>query len=250
MSGKQQQSLPSPPLLGVLDPAKTLALQQSPPLPTHLDLSSVLPRQRLSTPIVAFTLQDVLTPEECQRLIQRSEQVGYDIALVNMGNEKPGVHVPGYRDGQRCIIDDHAIVAELWERVKHHIPAVFKKRPVVGINERLRFLKYAPGDQFKPHMDGEYHRTDGSGQVTKVTIQFYLNDECEGGATTFLEQRMDWRYVEAAQGTRVEVKPKIGQVLVFQHDLVHEGSKVLQGQKYVIRSDILYGPPASVGRAN
>jgi predicted 2-oxoglutarate/Fe(II)-dependent dioxygenase YbiX len=195
---------------------------------------------------VAFTLQDVLTPEECQRLIERSEQVGYDIALVNMGNEGPGVHVPGYRDGQRCIIDDHQIVAELWERVKHHVPAEFKRRPVVGINERLRFLKYGPGDQFQPHMDGEYHRTDGSGQVTKITIQLYLNDQCEGGATTFLEERMAWSASQT--GEKVAVNPKVGQVLVFQHDLVHEGSKVTQGQKYVIRSDILYGPPAPITR--
>ncbi|KAF9935889.1 dipeptidylpeptidase [Modicella reniformis] len=243
-SRSQQQHPPqqTSPLNAVLDPRKTAALIQSPPEATHLDLSKLLPRQRLPFPVVAFTLQDVLTPEECARLIERSEQVGYDVATVNVGSDKPEVLMPGYRDGKRCIIDDHQIVTELWERVKHHIPAVYQKRPVVGINERLRFLKYGPGGQFQPHMDGEYHRRDGSGQVTKITIQFYLNDGCEGGATTFLEQRMNWGSETSQE--RLPVLPKVGQVLIFQHDLTHEGSMVTQGEKYIIRSDILYGPPA------
>ncbi|ORZ13342.1 hypothetical protein BCR41DRAFT_296102, partial [Lobosporangium transversale] len=187
-------------------------------------------------------LQNILTPQECQSLIARSEAVGYDIALVNTGSEGSGVHIPGYRDGQRCIIDDHAVAAELWRRIQQHVPTIYQKRPVIGMNERLRFLKYRPGDQFQPHMDGEYRRTDGSGHVTKVTVQFYLNEGCEGGATTFLEERMAWAKTDEEMTLRncVAVSPKVGQALVFQHDLVHEGSKVTQGEKYVIRSDVLY----------
>lgn len=245
MSKQQQQQQPSSPLQGVLSTHKTAALVRNVPKAEHLDLSKLLPQQRLKIPIVAFTLQDILSPEECQGLIDRSEQVGYDIALVNTGVNSPGVHVPGYRDGHRCIIDDHQVVAELWQRVKHHVPATFQKRPVVGINERLRFLKYAPGDKFEPHMDGEYRRTDGSGQVTKITIQFYLNDQCKGGATTFLRQ---WGSSGDEAPEKVAVPPTVGQVLVFQHDLVHEGSVVTDGVKYVIRSDILYGPPAPIVR--
>ncbi|KAF9202391.1 hypothetical protein BGZ49_007441 [Haplosporangium sp. Z 27] len=231
----QQQS----PLHSILKPQITARLVQSPPEPTHLDLKPVLSPRRKSEEIVAFTLQDIITPQECQSLIDRSEAIGYQIALVNTG-EGQGVHVPGYRDGHRAIIDDHAVAAEMWERIKHHVPAVYRKRPVIGMNERLRFLKYGPGDKFQPHMDGEYRRTDGSGHVTKITVQFYLNQDCQGGETSFLEERMIWA---DGDGKVVAVPPKTGQVLVFQHDLVHEGSEVTEGVKYVIRSDILYGPP-------
>ncbi|KAF9114891.1 hypothetical protein BGX27_009536, partial [Mortierella sp. AM989] len=182
---------------------------------------------------------DIISPKECQSLIDRSEAIGYEIALINSASGA-GVHVPGYRDGKRCIIDDHAVAAEMWERIKHHVPAEYKGRSVVGMNERLRFLKYGPGDKFQPHMDGEYRRTDGSNHVTKITVQFYLNQDCQGGATSFLEERMAWS--EDENGKKVAVPPKPGQVLVFQHNLVHEGSTVTEGVKYVIRSDILYGP--------
>ncbi|KAF9433336.1 hypothetical protein BGZ76_009600 [Entomortierella beljakovae] len=236
MAQQQQQS----PLQGVLKSSVTTNLIRSPSEPTHLDLKPYISRQRQHENIVAFTLQEILTPQECQSLIDRSESIGYDIALVN-SSSGAGVHYPGYRDGHRCIIDDPTVAAELWTRIKHHVPAIYKNRPVIGMNERLRFLKYGPGDQFRAHMDGEYRRTDGSGHVTKITVQFYLNQDCQGGATSFLEERMAASDDDDA-ARKLAVNPKTGQVLVFQHDLVHEGSKVTQGMKYVIRSDILYGP--------
>ncbi|KAF9907674.1 hypothetical protein EC991_010706 [Linnemannia zychae] len=207
-------------------------------------------------------------------MIERTEGLGYDIALVNVGaapgaqGASAGVHMPGYRDGKRCIIDDREFARQLWERIKAHVPPVWEGRPVVGMNERLRFLKYYPNDQFAPHMDGEYRRTDGSGEVTKVTVQFYLNGEGEieqggdglglkGGETSFLSETYrfgggggDKKKGGKAQKDegedKVAVTCRTGQALIFQHDLVHEGSRVLQGVKYVVRGDILYGPRASV----
>ncbi|KAG0201367.1 hypothetical protein BGX28_005792 [Mortierella sp. GBA30] len=232
------------PLHSILHPSKTKALASSPSRPTHLHLQPLLLARRQSEDIVAFTLQDILSPPECQSLIERAEQIGFTTALVNAGPGHPGVHIPGYRDGLRAIIDDPLVANELWERIREYVPKEYKYRPVIGMNERLRFLKYGPGDQFQPHMDGEYRRTDGSEHVTKITVQFYLNEDCEGGATTFLEQKQLWIGGDEV-GKKVDVACKTGQALVFQHDLVHQGSKVLAGQKYVIRSDILYGPPSA-----
>lgn len=61
-----------------------------------------------------------------------------------------------------------------------------------------------------------------------VTIQLYLNQGAEGGETTFLE------------GDGLKVIPKTGGVLLFEHRIEHEGSEVLSGVKYAIRSDIMY----------
>ena len=36
-----------------------------------------------------------------------------------------------------------------------------KTESAVGLNERLRFPKYRPGDYFKPHQDGRYVRERG-----------------------------------------------------------------------------------------
>ena len=38
----------------------------------------------------------------------------------------------------------------------------------------------------------------------------------------------------------VESDIKTGSVLIFQHDILHEGSLLHEGTKYVVRSDIMY----------
>ncbi|KAF8949338.1 hypothetical protein BGZ52_005893 [Haplosporangium bisporale] len=222
---------PQPSILqDILTPHHTAHLSRTPPPPEPLNITPLLPASRKNLPIVALTVQNILSPAECDALIARSETQGYEIALVNSGSAV-GIHIPGYRDGQRCIIDDTHFAAQLWARIQPYVPAVYQGRPVVGLNERM------------PHMDGEYRRTDGSGHRTKMTVQFYLNDACEGGATTFLDEKQMWRIENGVkpEAQQVAVPPRVGQLLVFQHDLVHEGSVVKSGCKYVIRSDVLYG---------
>jgi prolyl 4-hydroxylase len=55
----------------------------------------------------------------------------------------------------------------------------------------------------------------------------YLNDAFEGGTTAF--HRFD-----------VDVVPRTGSGLVFQHRLLHDGRTVRSGVKYVLRSDVMY----------
>ena len=56
------------------------------------------------------------------------------------------------------------------------------------------------------------------------------SDLLRGGATTFhLGDR------------RLDVDPKIGRVLIFQHSrLLHSGDEVISGIKYTMRSDIMF----------
>jgi hypothetical protein len=71
----------------------------------------------------------------------------------------------------------------------------------------------------------------------------------EGGATAFFVPR------PGADG-RLDahsVRPAAGNVLVFVHGtagaLVHEGSAVMRGAKYVVRTEVLYTKPAAAGAA-
>jgi hypothetical protein len=71
------------------------------------------------------------------------------------------------------------------------------------------------------------------------------DDGFEGGATTFYTPCPATRGVLDARG----VSPVAGAALVFPHggergSLVHEGSAVISGAKYVIRTDVLYMLPA------
>jgi hypothetical protein len=77
-------------------------------------------------------------------------------------------------------------------------------------------------------------------QSSLFTFLMYLNDEFEGGETTFF-------LPAAREGTlnAYPVRPVMGSVAVFPHGdtkgaLLHEGTGVRKGAKYIIRTDVEY----------
>lgn len=195
----------------------------------------------------AIVIHNVFTPEECQALINRSEEYGYEEALVNIGGGRQ-LKMDDVRSSDRSIIDDPIFAEEMWSRIRkatnddprllspQWTKASIGKFRAVGLNERLRFLRYDKGNFFAPHMDGCYIRRnevgeDRSGERSLVTCQLYLNDGFEGGATRFLD-------FNDYQG--FDVMPKTGSVLLFDHCLNHEGSTLIKGRKYAIRTDVMY----------
>jgi hypothetical protein len=198
-----------------------------------------------TTPYFAVVIDNVFTEEECQQLIARSECHGYDQALVNIGGGRQ-LKMTDIRNNDRAIIDDPTLAEQIWQRVvkaceslsntekiKLNLHELFEFQEgweAVGVNERLRFLKYAPGTYFRPHFDGSYTRPH-NGDTSFATIQLYLN-ECSGGETRFVSVENE--------SIGCKVVPKTGSILLFQHNLYHEGCPVKEGLKYVIRSDIMY----------
>jgi len=178
---------------------------------------------------LAFTLDHVLSDEECERLIEATETRGYTKALVNIGGNGKQMCNTKVRDSSRCIVDDALFAQDLLDRIKKFIPSEFRDTEIVGLNERLRFLRYDPGQKFAGHCDGTYVRKNGD--FSQLTIQLYFNGGFEGGATTFIDKE---------EKGNVPCIPRAGMVLVFQQNIIHEGSKVIQGRKYNMRTEILY----------
>ena len=90
------------------------------------------------------------------------------------------------------------------------------------------------------HCDGTY-RTDDREEMSFYTLHLYLNEsdpsdgeeQLKGGATTFHDH--------SGMTRTVDVNPKIGRVLIFQHrDLLHSGADVVNGTKYTMRTDLMY----------
>ncbi|KAL4230857.1 hypothetical protein ACF0H5_011231 [Mactra antiquata] len=177
---------------------------------------------------LAFVLYNVFTKEECADYIKKTEKMGYSDALVNIGLGKQ-VMMKDVRNNSRCIWDSFEEADRIWQRIKEFIPETWMCRKVMGLNERLRFLKYDPGEYFAPHMDGVYRRDNN--ERSAITIQLYLNEGFKGGSTTFMNFNEE---------EKNEVVPKTGMVLVFQHDIFHEGSTLLKGRKYSMRTDVMY----------
>ena len=183
---------------------------------------------------LCFILDNVFTKEECDEWIRISEEKGYEMALVNIGGGKQ-IAAEGTRKSDRCIIDSVELADKIYQRITQYLPNEWKGYEKVCLNERLRFLKYHPGGYFVPHLDGQYQRPDGS-ERSFITVQFYLNEGFEGGETTIFPGN-PW-VVRHHEG--IPVLPKIGRILIFQHDISHEGSLLISGTKYTIRIDVMY----------
>lgn len=232
---------------------------------THLqDLSQHLVPIYARAPC-AFLIHNLFTSDECAHLIQRAKQIGFEQATV----EGPGgdqITRSDIRSCERCIIDDGVLADEIFEKVRGairgvepfeekvmHAPWVFSlncntsahhnnnnieegendRITAVGLNERLRFMKYTKGHFFAPHQDIQYTRGSEfgakAGETSHITVQIYLNDKFKGGTTRFV-----------CEGRYYDVQPRKGSALIFDHNLVHEATLVTRGQKYSVRTDIMF----------
>ncbi|ESP04148.1 hypothetical protein LOTGIDRAFT_170981 [Lottia gigantea] len=179
---------------------------------------------------LAFGLYNVFTPEECKDFIKITEKRGYEKALVTISSGRQ-ILMTKVRNSDRCIVNSHEEAEKIWQRIKDFIPSQWKKRPVLGLNERLSFLRYNGGGYFKPHFDGS-SITENGGE-SYITILLYLNEGFDGGSTTFISTKNEKE--------RVEFVPQTGSILVFQHDILHEGSELIKGRKYAMRTDVMFG---------
>mmetsp|Transcript_5129 Transcript_5129/g.16305 ORF Transcript_5129/g.16305 Transcript_5129/m.16305 type:complete len:263 (-) Transcript_5129:520-1308(-) len=180
----------------------------------------------------AVVVKDVFSKDECAAMIADTEARGYEKALVNIGGGRQMLDVD-YRRSQRCMFDSVEQAQLLWEKVKQYVPSTWsydgEDWKVVGLNERLRFLRYDPGDFFAPHFDGTYIRDNG--EASFITLMIYLNDDFRGGETSFLD---------IASDAKVLHKPLTGQILLFQHNIYHSGEELTRGQKYALRTDVMF----------
>jgi len=195
--------------------------------PNHI----ALPRAQQK---IAFTLEHVLSVHECKMLIELTELAGFGPAGV--GGERQVVS-PEIRASGRILYDDPVLAEIFWGRVRDHVPVVRSGRPVLGLNERLRFLRYSEGQHFAPHYDGSFER-HGTNNRSYLTLQLYLSEAgtTGGGTTRFIGGTT----YEGVRHADVDCSPERGRALIFAHDILHEGALVTSGVKYTIRTDVEY----------
>lgn len=174
-----------------------------------------------------FTVGNFMTKEECEEWISFSEQMGYEEAKISMGSQQ--VMNKSIRNNERLIYDNLVLARELWERIKPFTPKETAHGIAHGLNERFRFYKYFPGQEFKLHQDGSFMRNIH--EWSSFTFMIYLNEDMKGGETKFIES---------------VIQPKTGMALIFKHELVHAGLPVSEGVKYVLRTDIMYRRKTSI----
>ena len=71
-----------------------------------------------------------------------------------------------------------------------------------------------------------------NGEQSHITALIYLSDGFIGGETTLYDI---YNY-----DNNIKLKPETGMVLLFDHLIWHEGSELIKGKKYIIRTDVMY----------
>jgi prolyl 4-hydroxylase len=176
-----------------------------------------------------FLLREFLSDDECTALIRRSEALTYEVGTVG------GVVAEGIRNNERVLVDDTPLADALFRRAVPWLLHVVGQRHLVRFNERWRFYRYRLGQTFQPHRDGSYMTLD-TYEKSEVTFLIYLNDNVTGGETRF--------FTDIDQVARrcpyLTVNSTTRAALVFLHSIWHEGAVVQSGEKFVLRTDVMY----------
>eukprot|EP01006_Ploeotia_vitrea_P028514 TRINITY_DN61187_c0_g1_i1.p1 TRINITY_DN61187_c0_g1~~TRINITY_DN61187_c0_g1_i1.p1 ORF type:complete len:310 (+),score=62.95 TRINITY_DN61187_c0_g1_i1:65-931(+) len=197
-------------------------------------------------------LYNVLTPEECDFFRDQAVELG----MQPVAGDSVRAYKKSYRNNDRVSAKGDDVAELLWERVKSYIPSsrtveltpenitIQGKWEAMGLNEVFRICKYDPGGHFSPHYDGDFRRNPN--ERSFLTFMLYLNSDYEGGTTNFLRDdtqhvlQEDGHYCAAEDKIISSVKAKQGMAIIFDHHVFHEGGQLKSGQKYIMRSEVMF----------
>ncbi|PKG74315.1 oxidoreductase [Shewanella sp. Choline-02u-19] len=221
-------------------------------LSSDFDISQVERRELADVP-GAFQLLNVLSKDECKRLIEISEQLEFlPDAAVSLPRSVR------HNDSLTWIVDPKTD-GTIWQRIAHLMDdrqGIFNGDKALGINARFRFYRYSQDDYFKPHSDGSWPGSriiDNQlianaypDRFSQMTFLILLSEDFEGGETRFLVNANDATKPAKAgdEVVNVDVRTPAGGVLCFPHGMhpmhcIHSSVAITKGVKYIIRTDVL-----------
>ncbi|EFY88990.1 oxidoreductase domain containing protein [Metarhizium acridum CQMa 102] len=191
----------------------------------------------------AVVMDNVLSEAECQQYMALAEEAAlWAPALVNVGKGLES-YIPKHRLSLRIVWDHQGMVALIFSRCLQ-VPELQKllSRPpkldatskhgavnpehweLVGLNNRMRVLKYIKGEYFEGDEDGTLY-------ASFYSIHVYMNDSttespppeggCVGGATGFYSED---------EKRSFDIQAVTGRALIFQQrGLRHSGEVVKEG---------------------
>lgn len=188
---------------------------------------------------LAFTIDNFLSKKECDDILIKIEKNNFQKAPI--GNNKKNIDL-GFRNNSRTFIEDLDFSKKLFNKFKNLeiIPKnmtnnVYK---LSSLYKHTLFYKYDKGEFFKEHYDNE--KKDGN-KKSFFTVLIYLNDDFDGGETTFITYKRNLiKNKIKNEKILTPIIPKKGKLLVFNHNILHEGSLLINGSKIVLRNDIMY----------
>ncbi len=165
-----------------------------------------------------WTISDFLEKDICTGLISKVEVSGLaDASKAMPDGDKP------FGQTNRVLFSNKAFAGVVWAKLKKYAPPFAQDFMPVGVNEQFRLYKYFTGQVFPKHRDASF--TINTRERSFYSLLVYCNDDFEGGETSFDDML---------------IRPQTGTAVIFPHHLEHTGTVVTVGNKYVLRSDIIY----------
>ena len=208
-----------------------------------------------------YVSRNFLSPSECQLWIDAVEHNNVGGGFESVCHA--ATRYIAQRECGRIQMDDAHVADALYERMRPIVMQVADRVGVthsdssygpVALNDNIRLYKYQKGMSFGRHFDGsDCVPSLGDTAHTEITVLIYLSD-CRGGATRFYppsssaagntKKKTKKQKKEGSEGKDdVAFVPEQGAVLLHVHGdrcLEHEADPVLNGIKYVLRTDVVY----------
>lgn len=196
-------------------------------------------------PSAVFVSSNFLSEKECQAWIQHAEHI---IGFEHMNS--PQTREYAHRECGRIQVNDWDMAQLLYNRMKPIVDEIEKQvvvssnstyRPIC-CNGNLRIYKYEKNMSFGRHYDGSDSIKRFDGGNTEITVLIYLSS-CEGGATRFYLPHNKKGKQNNKNSDDIAFVPQAGAILLHMHGdrcLEHEADPVVNGVKYVLRTDIVY----------
>lgn len=161
-----------------------------------------------------YVIENLLSSKECEEYIKRADEKGWE--FIDRG----------IADYDRAVIINNNWASDLFSRFREYIPTKINDNIVVGLNDHFRFSKYHKGGRFEKHIDGV--NIDKNGNRAYMTLNIFLNDIEDGGGTIFY-----------SNDVTIHVAAKKGRAALFSCGILHEGEKVEENYKYLMRTDVM-----------
>ncbi|GAA4035702.1 hypothetical protein GCM10022409_20540 [Hymenobacter glaciei] len=188
--------------------------------------------------LICFVVRGAFSLADCAALLPAEVRDNFESAHAN--------YPTYYRNNDRLVVDSPELAAQLLATIRPVLPAQLPADSGTDdawqlreLNPRLRYCRYSAGQYFHRHLDGVYHHS--ATVQSRLTFMIYLNDATEftGGRTLFYRSKTDTQ-------VWAEYQPVAGDLIVFDHRIWHEGEELAAGQKFVLRTDILYQTTAAL----
>jgi len=179
-------------------------------------------------------IKAAFTTDFCDQIVAQKKD-SFKKAITN--------YPTSYRNNERQVMDNERFAIELFSEIENYIPTTIEVQGISveeqgvweadHLNPRIRICRYLQDQYFHKHLDGIHYISET--QQSKLTFMIYLNgsEDFTGGNTLFFNSKEAEKIIGSYE-------PQKGDLIIFDHNLWHSGEVVTGGEKYILRSDIIY----------